>query len=136
MLIYEYKKRVRYGETDKMGYLYYGQYPLLYEIGRAETMRFVGFTYQKMEDTYQIMMPVVELEARYLKPARYDEELAIVTIMEELPTKMVQFKHEIFNEQRVLLHKASVKLFFIDMQSGARVSCPDDLTVILAKWFS
>lgn len=135
MLTYEHKKRVRYGETDKMGYLYYGQYPLLYEIGRAEMMRHVGFTYQKMEDEYHVMMPVVELEARYLRPARYDEELSIVTIMEEMPTKMVQFRHEIYNEQRVLLHKATVKLFFIDMESGARVSCPEDLKEMLTKWF-
>ncbi len=135
MLTYDFKKRVRYGETDKMGYLYYGQYPLLYEIGRAETMRHVGFTYQKMEDEYKVMMPVVEVEARYLKPAKYDDELIIRSIMEELPTRMVQFKHEIYNHEMSLLHKASVKLFFIDMETFARTNCPEDLQNLLKPWF-
>ena len=87
-----------------------------------------------MEDEYKVMMPVVEVEARYLKPAKYDDELIIRSIMEELPTRMVQFKHEIYNHEMSLLHKASVKLFFIDMETFEN-KLSEDLQNLLKPWF-
>jgi acyl-CoA thioester hydrolase len=65
MLAFDYKKRVRYGETDMMGYLYYGNYAQLYEIGRVETMRSIGLSYKILEQDFRIMMPVVHVEARF-----------------------------------------------------------------------
>ena len=50
MITHRFSKRVRYGETDQMGYLYYGNYPQYYEIGRAEMMRQLGMTYKEMEE--------------------------------------------------------------------------------------
>ncbi len=129
------KKRVRYGETDKMGYLYYGNYPQLYEIGRVEMLRELGLPYVKMEDEMKIMLPVLSVEAKYLKPAYYDEELTIKTILKEMPSKMIALHAEIFNEQEELIHKALVKLFFIDMPTGKRVSAPKELTTALEPYF-
>ena len=117
MLIFDYKKRVRYGETDMMGYLYYGNYAQIYEIGRVETMRSIGLTYKILEDQYRIMMPVVHVDARFLLPAKYDEELTIRTILSELPTRLITFKNEIFNQEDKLIHSAFVKLIFINMDS-------------------
>lgn len=125
MYSFDYKKRVRYGETDMMGYLYYGNYAQLYEIGRVETMRCLGLTYKVLEEKYRIMMPVVHVSARYILPAKYDEELTIRTILNELPGRMITFENEIFNDQHKLIHKAEVKLFFVDMDSGMKVSCPE-----------
>jgi len=124
MYSFDYKKRVRYGETDMMGYLYYGNYAQLYEIGRVETMRSLGLSYKILEETYRIMMPVVHVNARFILPAKYDEELIIRTILNELPTRMITFQNEIYNEHMQLVHKAEVKLFFIEMETGLKVSCP------------
>ncbi len=125
MYSFDYKKRVRYGETDMMGYLYYGNYAQLYEIGRVETMRSLGLTYRDLEVVYGVMMPVVHVDARYILPAKYDEELTIRTILLELPSRMIVFENEIFNEEMQMIHKAVVKLFFIEMSSGKKVSCPE-----------
>ena len=125
MYSFDFKKRVRYGETDMMGYLYYGNYAQLYEIGRVETMRSLGLTYKVLEEKYRIMMPVVHVSARYILPAKYDEELTIRSILTELPSRMIVFENEIFNEEIQMIHKAVVKLFFIEMSSGKKVSCPE-----------
>ncbi|HMT54379.1 MAG TPA: thioesterase family protein [Saprospiraceae bacterium] len=125
MYSFDFKKRVRYGETDMMGYLYYGNYAQLYEIGRVETMRSLGLTYRDLEVVYGVMMPVVHVDARYILPAKYDEELTIRTILTELPSRMIVFENEIFNEEMQMIHKAVVKLFFIEMSSGKKVSCPE-----------
>ncbi len=135
MYSFDYKKRVRYGETDMMGYLYYGNYAQLYEIGRVETMRSLGLIYKDLEVKHGVMMPVVHVDARFLLPARYDEELTIRTILQEMPTKLITFVNEIYNEQNVLIHKAEVKLFFIEMQSGKKVSCPTYMVEKLRPWF-
>ena len=125
MYSFDFKKRVRYGETDMMGYLYYGNDAQRYEIGRVETMRSLGLTYRDLEVVYGVMMPVVHVDARYILPAKYDEELTIRTILTELPSRMIVFENEIFNEEMQMIHKAVVKLFFIEMSSGKKVSCPE-----------
>ncbi|HRY99602.1 MAG TPA: thioesterase family protein, partial [Bacteroidales bacterium] len=79
MLISTTKRRVIYGETDKMGFLYYGNYPAYYEVGRTEALRELGTSYKHLEDT-GIQMPVRNLQVEYLAPARYDEMLTIRTI--------------------------------------------------------
>ncbi len=135
MYSYDYKKRVRYGETDMMGYLYYGNYAQLYEIGRVETLRSLGLTYKDMEAVHRVMMPVVHVESRYLKPGKYDDELTIRTILMELPERMIIFNTEIYNEDQVLIHMASVKLLFIDMESQKRVNCPEYLVKALKPYF-
>ena len=113
MYSFDFKKRVRYGETDMMGYLYYGNYAQLYEIGRVETMRSLGLNYRDLEVVYGVMMPVVHVDARYILPAKYDEELTIRTILTELPSRMIVFENEIFNEEMQMIHKAVVKLFLL-----------------------
>ena len=129
------EKRVRYAETDKMGFLYYGNYAQLYEIGRVELIRDIGITYQVMEDEHKIMMPVLELQCRYRLPAKYDDLLTIKTEIRDKPTKMIQFFHEICNQDEVLLHTGSVKLLFIDMKTNKRISCPSFLTEKMDKFF-
>ncbi len=125
MYSFDFQVRVRYGDTDMMGYLYYGNYAQLYEIGRVETMRSLGLVYKILEDKYKIIMPVVHVDARFLAPAKYDEELTIRTLLPVLPSRMISFENEIFNEEMVLIHKAEVKLFFIDTITQKKVSCPE-----------
>ena len=135
MYDYRYKKRVRYSETDKMGYLYYGHYAKYYEIGRVEALRDLGLSYQKMEDQYGIMLPVLSLESRFRAPAYYDEELEIVTKLKEQPSKMITFNHEIINPDLKIINTAIVKLFFVDMKTGKRVNTPAYLLEKLKPYF-
>jgi len=127
MFQFDFKKRVRYAETDKMGYLYYGHYAKLYEIGRVETMRSIGIQYKCLEDEERIMLPVLSLNARYIAPAYYDELLTIRSILDELPDKMITFRHKILNEKEELINTAEVKLFFVNMDTGKRISLPTNL---------
>lgn len=135
MYSHECNKRVRYAETDKMGYLYYGNYPLLYEIGRVEAMRAAGISYAEMEEQLDIMMPVLWMDSRYKAPALYDELLKIKTIVQSLPGKMIQFHHEIYNSKDALINEGQVKLVFVDMKTNKRISAPAYVTDKLKPYF-
>jgi acyl-CoA thioester hydrolase len=116
------KVRVRYGETDQMGYMYYGNYAEFFEVGRVEMLRSIGLTYSWMEGV-GIMMPVLEMKCKYLKPALYDEEISIKVIMEKMPGVKIHFKYELFNEREELIHIGETLLAFIDMKRN-RPSLP------------
>ena len=105
-----FKKRVRYGETDQMSYLYYGNYAQYYEIGRAEMIRELGLTYADMEAVHGVLMPVMSLNQRFVRPARYDELMTIKTTLRHLPDNFITFHHEIFNEKKFTILK---KRYFI-----------------------
>ncbi len=126
--------RVRYAETDQMRFVYYGNYPQYYEVGRAEAIRQLGFTYKQLEDL-GVMMPVVEMNIRYFRPAFYDDLLTIKTTLQELPKAKVQFHHEIFNEKNELLNQGIVTLVFVDATTMKRVDMPQVLHEKLAQFF-
>ncbi|HRD83378.1 MAG: acyl-CoA thioesterase [Saprospiraceae bacterium] len=135
MLIHEFQKRVRYGETDQMGYLYYGNYAQYYEIGRVEMLRASGLTYREMEQERGVLMPVVSLQMRYVRPAYYDELLTIRTTLRRLPEKFITFEVEIFNENRKLVNGGSVRLCFVDAKSGKTIAAPEFLLEKLRAHF-
>ena len=110
------KIRVRYGETDQMGYMYYGNYAEFFEVARVEMLRSVGMTYAGME-AIGIMMPVAEMTCKYLKPARYDEEISIKVIIDKMPGVKIHFRYELYNEQEELIHLAETLLVFVKMKT-------------------
>ncbi len=124
MFTHEFKKRVRYGETDQMGYLYYGHYAAYYEIGRVEMLRSLGLTYKAMEEEYGILMPVMSLQMRFVRPAHYDELLTIRTTLRRLPDRTIVFHVEIFNEGGRLVNGGNVKLCFVEARTGKTVEAP------------
>ena len=127
--------RVRYGETDQMGYLYYGYYTLYYEVGRAEAIRELGFTYRELEEM-GIMMPVVELKAQYFRPALYDDLITVKTILKEFPTdSTIHFHSELYNEQGVFLNKGVTSLVFYDPKEKKKVLMPEPLRIRLEPFF-
>lgn len=126
--------RVRYGETDKMGYVYYGNYALYYETARVEALRSIEISYKKLEES-GILMPVLSLQISYIKPAFYDELLTIVTTIPELPTSKISFLHEIYNERSELINKGEVKLAFINATTGKPTRCPKNIIEILQNYF-
>lgn len=105
--------RVRYGETDQMGFVYYGVYAQYYEVGRVEAMRSLGFSYKEMEES-GVLMPVINLTVNYKKPARYDDEVRIVTTVKDMPGVRITFHYECYNQQNDLLNTGHVTLVFID----------------------
>jgi acyl-CoA thioester hydrolase len=111
------KIRVRYGETDQMGYMYYGNYAEFYEVGRVEMLRSLGLTYSGMEES-GIKMPVLEMKCKYLKPALYDEEIKVKVIMEKMPGIRIHFRYELFNEKEELINIGETLLVFINMQTS------------------
>lgn len=135
MYQFDFKKRVRYAETDKMGYLYYGQYPKYYEIGRVEMLRSLGMSYREMEDELGVMMPVTSLEIRYLRPAYYDELITIRTKLLKLPEMRIQFHVDLYNEEGKLLNAGKVRLAFVDVKTGKTVTAPEALLEILRPYF-
>ncbi len=136
MYRHQIKKRVRYGETDQMGYLYYGNYATYYEIGRTEFIRSLGTTYRELEVNHGVMMPVVRMTTKFYLPARYDDEITIVTELAEVPTKFMTFISKVYNEAGDLLNEGEVKLLFVDMKTNKRVDTPDYLLDILMSYFS
>ncbi|OKS86662.1 acyl-CoA thioesterase [Mucilaginibacter polytrichastri] len=117
MFTHTTKIRVRYGETDQMGYMYYGNYAEFFEVGRVEMLRSLGLTYASMEAS-GIMMPVLELKCKYLKPARYDEEISVKVIMAKMPGVKIHFTYELYNEADVLIHIGETLLVFVNMTTG------------------
>lgn len=122
--------RVRYGETDQMAYVYYGNYAMYYEVARVESLRKLGVTYKELEAS-GIMMPVLENHSKFLGPARYDELLRIVTTIREKPTVKIKFEYEIFNEQNKLINQGETLLVFIDIKSGRPCRTPEMMLKVL-----
>ncbi len=134
MFIHESKIRVRYGETDKMGYAYYGIYPQYYEVGRTELIRNFGVSYKSLEDE-GIMLPVLNLEIKYLKPAFYDDLLTIKTKLVKMPAVRIEFEYEVYNQHNELLNIGYTTLVFIDAISRKPRKAPQDFLEKLEIYF-
>jgi acyl-CoA thioester hydrolase len=128
------KIRVRYGETDQMGYMYYGNYAEFFEVGRVEMLRSLGLTYSGMEAS-GIMMPVLEMHCKYLKPARYDEEITVNVTMAKMPGVKIHFKYELFNEKQELIHVGETLLAFINMTTNRPCLPPQEFIDKLKPFF-
>lgn len=134
MYISETTVRVRYAETDKMGYVYYGNYTHYYEVGRVEAMRQLGTSYKEMEDN-GIMLPVYTCSLKYIKPALYDDLLIIKTVIKELPTLKIIFDYEIYNQKNELINTGNTVLVFIDMSSNRPCRAPESFIEKIKKYF-
>lgn len=113
MYKHQFKVRVRYSETDKMGVVYHGNFVPYFEVGRVELMRAIGIVYKELEDD-GVLMPVVHLEIDFKHPAVYDEEITIETWVEELPTTKMTFHHNVFSEKGKLVCTGNTILVFIN----------------------
>jgi len=130
MFSYDSQYRVCYGDTDRMGVMYYGNYPRLYEIGRTDLIRVMWKSYREVEES-GIILPVRTLNAVYHKPAIYDEVLTIRTIIKEIPKVKFRIFSEIYNEKGELINEGDVVLGFIDALTGKPRRAPEEFTSIL-----
>lgn len=129
------KVRVRYGETDQMGYIYYGNYPSYFEVGRVELFRYIGLSYKDIEDS-GVMLPVADLSVKYIKPGRYDDELSVTTYINKLPDGVrIFFEYEIRNQDEIVLTTGSTTLYFMDKKTGKILRCPELIKSIMKPFF-
>jgi len=126
---------MHYALTDQMGVVYYGNYAQFYEIGRTEAIRQLGFTYKDIE-AMGIIMPVVEMNSKFLRPAKYDDLITVKTTLRELPTgHAINFFFEIFNEEDKLLNAGNVVLYFMEAVTMKRAKMPTELEEKLKGYF-
>lgn len=127
--------RVLYADTDQMGYFYHGNYTQLYEIGRTDMLRKIGYTYKQLEENGYIL-PVIKLESQFRQPALYDDELSIKTKLERLPSIRIDFSFEIFNQTGDLLCTARTEMVFADKTTKKPVKAPADFIVAINDFIS
>jgi acyl-CoA thioester hydrolase len=135
MYTHEIQLRVRYSDTDKMGFCYYGNYPKFYEIARVESFRSMGYPYKEMEEG-GVGMPVLDMSIKYHAPAKYDDLLTIKLIIPEAPRARVLFRYEIRNEEGILLNTGETTLAFMNMETGRPVKMPQRMKDLMAPYFS
>lgn len=126
MEIHTTKIRVRYGETDQMGVVYHGNYAQYLEVARVEWLRSIDVSYKKMEEE-GVMLPVVNLNINFKKPAVYDEVLSVKTKLREKPGLKITIDQEIFNDKGDLLTTSEITLVFVNMTTKRPMLCPDHL---------
>ncbi len=131
-MIFENKLRVRYAETDRMGYCYYGNFAAYFEVARVEALRSLGISYKKLEDD-GIILPVLDYQIKYFKPAYYDEELRIETTIDLVKGVRILFSYKTFNEKNEQINQASSTLVFVDFETKKPLSPPAYLVEILSN---
>lgn len=94
----------------------------------------LGFSYKQMEDE-GVALPVLEFNIKYFKPAFYDEEITIKTVVNEKPAARITFEYECYNEEGVMLNKATTTLVFVNMKSGRPQQAPADFLEAIEKHF-
>ncbi len=126
--------RVRYSETDQMQYVYYGNYAAYFEMGRVEWLRKLNVSYKEMEDN-GIMLPVIEMNIKYHKPALYDDLLTLKTTLIKLPRVKIDFEFEIHNQKKELITTAATTLVFWDMKRNKPTKAPQNFIDKIKPYF-
>ena len=131
-MMHRFTLRVRYGDTDQMGVAYYANYLRWFEIGRAEMLRDLGMSYQRVEAELGVMLPVLEAHCRYLKPARYDDRVVIETGLAELRRASVRFAYRVLREDGDLLATGGTEHCFLTRE-GRPTRAPAELLELMER---
>lgn len=119
----EIQLRVRYGETDQMGIVYYGNYAQYFEVGRVEWLRKLGVSYKQMEQD-GLMLPVIKMTVEFKKPALYDDLIKVKTQLVKLPSASIEFHYEITNQSGEILTLGNTVLVFMNVETNRPTRCP------------
>ncbi|QER42896.1 acyl-CoA thioesterase [Thermodesulfobacterium sp. TA1] len=123
--------RVIYGDTDCAKVMYHANYLRVMEIARTEFIRETGLSYKQIEETYQLVLPVVEAHVRYKAPAFYDDLLVVLTKIKELKPHKIVFEYT-FKKENMLVAEGYTVHVPIDLQ-GKLIKFPEDLFNLLKK---
>ncbi len=121
--------RVRYADTDRMGIVYYGNYPAFFEMGRSEYIRQKGYTYRELEEMGYLLV-VVSLEAKYYNSATYDDILIVRTRVTELKSRSIAFHYEITRDGNLVV-EGKTKHICINADNKKPVTIPQNIIEIL-----
>jgi len=133
MINFETTIRVRYNETDRMGYLHHSYYAIYLEIARTEMLRSLGVTYKELEEN-GILLPVYHLCIDYKKPAFYDDLLSIKVKMKELPDIKLILDYEIYRENIKICDAHTINVF-VDITKRKPIKIPENLLNLFLKFF-
>jgi len=111
---HEIELRVRYQETDPMGFLHHAFYFTYFEIGRTELLRASGGNYRRMEEQ-GLLVVVVRAECRFHRPARYDDVLRLRTTIVGVTPAKIQHEYRLFRGEE-LLAVGNVTMAIIDRE--------------------
>jgi acyl-CoA thioester hydrolase len=131
----EFSIRVRYSETDRMQYVYYGKYAEYFEVARVECLRSLGITYKELEED-GVLLPVRDYKIRFFKPGFYDDVIRIETIIPELPTAKILFTYKCFNSAHELLNEAETTLVFVNVKTNKPCAAPTEVLEKLKNYFN
>ena len=132
----EVQIRVRYSETDQMGYVYYGNFAAYYEVARTEAFRKLGISYKEMEKE-GIIMPVLEMRTKYIRPARYDDLLTVKVQVKSKPHgTRILFHYDVLNEAQELLNVGETTLVFVDVKTGRPIALPQSILTQLDSYYN
>ena len=126
MIEYDFKFRVTYPDTDKMGTMHHANYAKYYEAARWELFRSIGVSYNSIEEA-GVMCPVINMNFKFIKPTRYDELLTIKTTLTAIKGVRAWFSYQLYNEQNELINKAETEIAFVDKTNWKPCSPPDFL---------
>lgn len=132
MIFYDEKIRVRYKETDQMGIVHHSNYIVYYEVARVAALRAWGMPYDEMEKK-GIISPILEVSSKYILPARFDEEITVRVIIEEMPMVRLKVRYELYNESGALINTGHTWLGFLNSESKRPCRAPQYLIEGLKK---
>lgn len=124
MIVDEFKLRPRYGEVDKMGYVYHANYVSYCHQARTELMRKIGINDNILEQ-HGVILPVTSFEINYKKPAYYDDVIIIKTFIHDIPEVRFKFNFEIWKENGILISTAKSTVVFAHSSSRKPMVIPD-----------
>ena len=122
--------RIRYTETDQMGFAHHSNYLNYFEMARIEWLNIVGFSYAKLEKQ-GIVMPVVSAQVNFKSPAYFDDALRVKLLLEEMPKARIKLNYQIINDSEKELANGFTTLAFLDTKTNRPVRCPQSLLEIL-----
>lgn len=135
MIIKEHTIRIRYSESDQMGFVHHSNYIKFFEIGRIEFLREMGVNYKDLE-AEGIGLPVIKIEVNYLKPLFFDDEILIKTFLKDIPNgPRIIFHYQIFNQKNEKVTESFSELVFMNMKTKKPIRCPEKIQSIIEQNF-
>jgi len=132
MIEHEYKFRVTYPDTDKMGTMHHAEYAKHYETARWKLFRSIGVSYNSVEEA-GVMCPVIRMNFRFIKATHYDEQLTVKTTLKNIRGVRIWFEYKLYNEQNELINEAETELAFVGKDNWKPCTAPDFLMSAIAE---
>ena len=132
MIEHEYKFRVTYPDTDKMGTMHHANYVKYCEEARWELFRNIGVPYVSIEEA-GVMCPVIRMNFRFIKSTRYDELLTVKTTLKAMKGVRMWFTYHLYNEKNELINEAETEIAFVGTTNWKPCALPAFLMDAIAE---